>query len=170
MNQRRDIIIGGIVLLVIIVAGILIFRGSDTDEPVLTPSPESSKESEEQMESLFNMDIPDDVEKAALKDVTGGTASAISTRKYENGTFTHAVLADLPDPEGSKFYEGWLVRGDVGDDDFEVISTGKMVIAKGGYLLEFTSSRDLSTHPNVVITLETAFDDTPEKHILEGSF
>jgi hypothetical protein len=94
----------------------------------------------------------------------------IATRKQENGTFIHVVLADLPDPEEGSFYEGWLVRGEVGDTDFDFISTGKMILAKGGYLLEFESTTDYSDYPGVVITLEEAEDENPETHVLEGIF
>ncbi len=74
------------------------------------------------------------------------------------------VLADLPDPEKGSYYEGWLVKGD------SVISTGRMQIAKGGYLLEFNSNTDYSDHSEVVVTKEKTADKNPEEHILEGSF
>ncbi len=122
------------------------------------------------IEEAFKFDIPDDVEKAELKATKGDDFRAIATRKYEDGVYSHTVIADLPDPEGGTFYEGWLVRGNPGDDDFDVVSTGKMVIAKGGYLLNFESTTDHSEYKNVVITLEKKADSTPEEHILEGSF
>ena len=73
-------------------------------------------------------------------------------------------MADLPDPQAGKFYEGWLVMGE------KVVSTGKFMIAKGGYLLEYESSTDYSDYNMVVVTLEQKDDKTPEVHILEGTF
>ena len=58
----------------------------------------------------------------------------------------------------------------MGDADFAFISTGPMSVAKGGYLLEFSSAIDYSDYKGVVITLEKVNDKTPETHILEGSF
>jgi len=62
------------------------------------------------------------------------------------------------------------VRGRQGDENFAYISTGRLTLAKGGYMLEFESSRDYSEYSEVVVTLEAVDDKKPEKHILEGSF
>lgn len=157
--KTKDIVTGIIVIVVVVTAGLL-YRNLKSPKTLPTTPPSAIKE---EMVKEFNFDIPDDVETADLTDVTGGTGKGIATRKLENGTFTHAVLADLADLE-TGFYEGWLVTGD------KFISTGKMRIAKGGYLLEFSSSTDYSDYTKVVITLETIFDETPEIHVLEGSF
>lgn len=162
--KRKDIVIGLIVLAAL--AGI-IFWLRKPDEELKVPQTSSV---EEKMEGFFNVEIPEDIEKAQLKDVVGGDASGIATRNYENGIFVHVVLADLPHPEEGFFYEGWLVRGVAGDDDFDFISTGKMRLAKGGYLLEFESSTDYSNYQGVVVTLEETEDENPENHVLEGAF
>ncbi|MBI2066359.1 anti-sigma factor [Candidatus Woesebacteria bacterium] len=162
--RTRDIVIGLIILAVIAGAIVWIRRTRTQEEPLPTPS------IEEKIEKTFNLEIPDDVERADLRDVSGGTGSGIATRKYQGGTFTHAVLADLPDPAAGYFYEGWLVRGKEGEANFAFISTGRMRVAKGGYLLEFNSSTDYSPYSGVVVTLERVDDRKPETHILEGSF
>lgn len=163
--RKTDIVIGLFILAIL--AGIIFWiRKPEKDLQV----PEDMTTVEEEMENFFNIEIPEDAEKAQLKDVAGGDSSGIATRDQENGTFVHVVLADLPDPEGTDFYEGWLVRGKVGDDNFDFISTGKMIIAKGGYLLDFESRDDLSEYMGVVITLEEVADANPETHVLEGSF
>ena len=156
--NRRDIVIGLIILAV--VAGIIYW--------VRRPKPEleiPEQSIEETIEESFKIDIPDDVEKAELKDVAGKIATGIATRKFIDGLFTHTVLVDLPDPAEGNFYEGWLVK-----DDGELISTGKLRIAKGGYLLEYSSAVDYSDYSGVVITLESKDDGVPEEHVLEGSF
>jgi DNA-directed RNA polymerase subunit K/omega len=164
--NRRDIVIGLIILAAL--AGFIYFRSRQpTPEELQAPQTLSI---EEELEEAFKVEIPEDVEKAELEDVTGADATGIATRKFEDGRFTHTVLADLPDAEPGTFYEGWLVRGNPGDEEFHLISTGRMRIAKGGYLLEFESSTDYTDHKNVVITLEEIADNIPEKHILEGSF
>ncbi len=159
--KRRDIVIG-LIVVVLLVSAIYLIRRRSEQTPVISET--TTGETEEKIEETFRLDIPEDIEKAELKDVTGGTATGIATREFVNGVFTHSVLVDLPDPEPGYFYEGWLVKGD------KFFSTGKMRIAKGGYLLEYDSHVDYSDYGKVVITLEKVFDATPEKHILEGTF
>lgn len=163
--KRRNFLIG--LVIIALLAG-LVFLLRRPKEPLEVP--EATPSVEERMEETFKFEIPEDVEKAELKDVTGGTSVGFATRKFEQGRFTHSVLADLPDPEGDLFYEAWLVRGSPGDPNFALISTGKMRLAKGGYVLDFESTTDYRDYQNVVITLEEVFDNNPEEHILEGSF
>jgi hypothetical protein len=162
--KRKDIVIGLIVLAVL--AGIIFwFQKPNKDLKV----PETSSV-EEKMEEYFNVEIPEDVEKTQLLEVGEGDGTGIATRNYENDTFIHVVLADLPQPKAPYFYEGWLVRGQEGDENFDYISTGKMRFAKGGFLLEFESSIDYLGYKGVVITQEEKEDDIPEEHVLEGAF
>lgn len=163
--NKRDVVIGLIVIFVIIG---LVYWIRRPKAPKLTATPIPSVENK--IEDSFKITIPDDVDRANLKDVSGGNGSGIATRKYTNGNFTHTVLADLPDPEVGTFYEGWLVRGKSGDFDFSFFSTGKMRIAKGGYILDYNSTKDYSDFKGVIITSEKVDDKSPEKHILEGSF
>lgn len=157
--RTKDIVIG-LVIIAIVIAAALLYKNLKTPKVLPTPTPSTTKED---IQGMFNYQVPENVESIELKDVTGGTAKAIATRNYENGTFTHEVLADLPDlKEG--FYEGWLVMGD------KYISTGKLRVAKGGYLLDFSSVTDYSDYTKVVVTKELVNDQTPELHVLEGSF
>ena len=162
--NRRDIIIG-LVVLILIIGGVLWFRNRSSKKAMVPTTP-----TQEQIERSFNLTIPEDVDTAELRDVSGGTGSAVATRKFENGIFTHMILADLPDPALGTFYEGWLVMGKTGDSNFAFISTGTMRLAKGGYLLEFESMTDYSEYKGVVVTVEKTNDKAPETHLLEGSF
>jgi hypothetical protein len=164
--NRRDIVLGVIILAIL--GGIVYFwRTKAPKEEITIPQTLST---EEKLEQSFGLTIPDNLEKAELSGVGGYQGSAIATRNFENGTFEHTVLADLPDPEVGKFYEGWLVRGEPEDGNFEIVPTGRLGLAKGGYILEFSVNKDLSDHNKVVITLEEVADTTPEIHVLEGSF
>ena len=158
--NRRDIVIGLIILALIV--GIVYFIKRPKTSTVSTETPIETIE--QKMEDNFKLNIPEDVDKTELKDVSGGLGSGIAVRKYENGKFEHTVLADLPDPENGMFYGGWLVK------DGQTVLTGKMRVAKGGYLLNFTSDKDYSDYKEVVVTLEKTDDQTPEEHVLEGSF
>jgi hypothetical protein len=162
--NRRDIVVGAVILAVL--AGVVFWNRDDSEE-INVPQTLSV---EDKIEESFNLQIPDDVGRSELKDVSGKDASGIATRKYENGVFEHSVLTDLPDPEQGKFYQGWLTKGSKGEDDYSLVSVGKLRLAKGGYMLDYKSKTDYSSHNQVVVTLEEKFDDTPEEHVLEGSF
>jgi hypothetical protein len=123
-----------------------------------------------EMQATFGVTIAENAQTSQLVDVVGGNSTGVATRVFENGVFAHAVLADLPEPTGNTFYEGWLVRGDKGDDNFAFVSTGQMRQAKGGYVLEFEATTNYSDYNGVVITQETTLDEVPEEHVLEGSF
>lgn len=164
--KRRDIVIGVLVLAVIL--GVVYWRrNSASENDLVVPDTMSVEDS---IENKFNVQLPDDVDKAELSDTSGGTASGIATRKYENGTFSHSVLVDLPDPESGTFYQGWLVRGQEGSADYARISTGKLRIAKGGWMLDFTSGVDYSEYSTVMVSEETVNDLVPESIVLTGSF
>lgn len=158
--MRRDIVIG-IIILAAVVGLILWFRKTSlTRRAVPTPTPSA----EEKIERTFNLTIPDNLERADLKDVTGQGGMGLATRSFEGGKFTLTVLANLPDPTSGIFYQVWLVK------DGTNLSLGKMRIAKGGYLLEFTSNKDYSDHKGVLVSEEKVFDSKVENRTLEGSF
>lgn len=163
MNSNKKDVFVGFIIILIIIAGIFFYKKYKTDKAGLLslPTPISFQK---ELENSFKFTIPDDVDSVELKDVTGGESRAIATKKFKDRLFSHTVLADLPDLSANDFYEGWLVNGD------KVISTGKMKLDKGGFMLEYNSKIDYSEYKTVVITLEKIFDNKPEIHILEGSF
>ncbi len=165
--NRRDIVIGFVVLAIL--AGVVYWRQNREEEDLSTQQPQTLSV-EDRIEEKFNVEIPQDVDKAELKDASGGNASGLATRKWANGKFEHSVLADLPDPESGKFYQGWLVKSEEGDEDYSIVSTGRMQLAKGGWSLQFSSGIDYSEYAKVKISQEEISDRTPEKTILEGDF
>jgi hypothetical protein len=163
--NKRDIVIGFVIFSV--VALIIFWSKKPRVTPVETPTPTP----EVKLEEKFNYEIPEDSNKIDLTDVSGGVSRGIATRSYKNGRFEHVILADIPDPDKGYFYQGWLTtKGKEGEEGFSYVKTGKLRVAKGGYLLEFQSSRDYTSFSQVWVTLEKTDDTKPEKHILEGSF
>ena len=118
------------------------------------------------MAKRFGVVLPDNLERAELKDVTGGVGGGIATRSYTDGKFELTILAELPDPKVGQWYEGWLVR----QEPAAIIYAGKLGIAKGGFLLEFTDKMDWRDHAQVIVTVEERNDRKPETHVLEGEF
>ncbi|MFH1598553.1 MAG: rhodanese-like domain-containing protein [Patescibacteria group bacterium] len=115
-----------------------------------------------------NAGYPISIPLDAVGTVSGDARADVS---YFNGTFTHAVMADIPEPAEGKFYEGWLVQG----TDF--FSTGRLENVGGDeavyYTLLYTATEDQRAYNEVVITEETesaGLDDNPETHIFEGTF
>jgi hypothetical protein len=103
---------------------------------------------------------------ADLIDVSGGNSSGKGYINRAKGLLMHRVVANLPDPRGSNFYEGWLVQQ---EPTLKFFSTGVMTKeANGLYLLIYESVNLYEGYNFVVITLETVKDETPETHIIEG--
>ena len=102
----------------------------------------------------------------SLKDVSGGNSRGTASLVVVNNDLTHNVTANLPDPPVGSVYEGWLVNSSTGD----FFSTGVMGKFNNQYQLQFKAEQDYRGYLTVVITLETIVDNTPEQHILEGSF
>jgi hypothetical protein len=164
--KRRDIVIGA-VLLVLLAGFIYIRQRAMQDEDMIVPETLSS---EQIFEEKFNIQIPEDADKAELKMVGDLDGSGIAIRKFEEGKFTHSVLVDLPDPQQGYFYEGWLAKGEEGEENYAIVSTGKLRLAKGGWMLDYTSATDLSDHSKVIVSLEKTFDRNLESKVLEGDF
>lgn len=155
--NRRDIVIG-IVVVVLIFAAVYFFNKNQSQtEEMVVPDTLSV---EDQIEDKFNIDIPEDVDRAELKDVSGGSSSALVTRSDE-GEVT--VLADLPDLSSGEYYEAWTVQGD------QTVSLGTLRLAKGGYMLE-TEVSDTFENATVVVSREKQNDTQIEEKVLEGSF
>lgn len=165
--KTRDIVIGAIVL-VVLISGVLIIKRAK-NRAALLPTPTPSIQ--ERVQKTFNgLVIPTDRENTDLTAVGGAEGIGVASRKYSGGTYSITVMADLPEPKSGYFYQAWIVRGSTGDSDFSYISTGALRLAKGGYISDFTSSKDYSGYKKVVVTLEKISDNTPESHVLEGSF
>jgi protein involved in sex pheromone biosynthesis len=122
------------------------------------------EEIQKEVEEKTGFKIPENVTRANLSDVTGGTSRGLATKVLEDGQFKHTILADLTEPALGKFYEGWLVK----DEDY--IPTGRLGVQKGGWVLGFSSATNYMDYDKVVVTEEEKDDKKPEKHILEGSF
>jgi hypothetical protein len=151
---RKEIFVGLFVVLVIIGIIFGVRKAKDAKvKPLVIPTPVENQ----QLENKFNVTIPTDVEKINLQASNGFEGVGIATRKYANGTFSHIIIADLPQPISGS-YQGWLIK-----DDNTKISTGVLRLAKGGYLLEFTSRVDYSDYKKVEVRLG-------ESVVLSGSF
>ncbi len=167
-NRSRNILIGVVVVIIIVLVAIFFIRRNQDSSSNLVnkniPFPTPISSFQQSLQNNFGITIPSAATKADLVDVTGGGQVGLVTLEKSNGQNSYTVIANLEDPNRGYFYQAWLVNGN------ETISLGKLSIAKGGWLTNFNSSKDLSDHKKVWVTLERSDDSTPEKHILEGSF
>ena len=163
--ERRDIVIGLVILLVL--AGIVywVARPKQTSIEDIEPSPSI----EEQLEEQFKTEIPEDADKVELEDATGGDARGIAFRKIVGGVLVLSFLADLVEPDEESFYQAWVVKEDEEGQE-EMISLGKLAPAKGGYVLDYSTQKDLEGYDTVVISKEKTFDNQMEEKVLESSF
>jgi len=157
--SRRDIVIGIIILAVV---GFFIYRSQNVPNPQITSLPETSIE--DKVKDKFNVDLPENAEKAELTSPNKTADFGVAVREEEGDVLGYSVLADLPDPTGGEFYQAWLVEG----ENYE--SLGKLTLAKGGWLLDTSMSTESSADSEVVVTKEKIFDSTPEEEVLRGSF
>jgi len=143
--KSRDVVIG-FVFLVILVAGVLwIFRAKNNKTSNLPlPTPNIAQ----QVKNAFP-NIPGGVERANLKDVTGGNSIGVATRTE--------VVANLPELSAGKYYQVLLVNS-----SGKSVNLGNMRISKSGYILEYNSA-NFPGYNKVVITQGST-------HVLEGSF
>lgn len=120
---------------------------------------------ESEISQLVMSDL--NAQRAAIVTVDGSPGSGTAYRLWKNETLSHYVQVSLRQPAEGSAYEGWLV--DQSASDF--FSTGVMIDNGGGiFTLEYTGDREYPTYLQVVITEETVVDETPETHILEGTF
>lgn len=136
--KLRDIVIGAIVVILLIVLVFWFKKTRIENNKDLVVDPPTV---EEKISKTFNgFNIPEDVAKIELKDVTGGNSFGIATENM--------VLADLPEVQRGKYYQVWM------DDRL----LGNMRVAKGGYLYEGNLKGQV---------VSVKLDD---KVLLEGSF
>lgn len=153
--NKKDIAIGAVIVIVLIGAIIALRRaGQNNNSVASTPAPTASVE--QKIEDAFKVDIPDDADKAELN---GSDGSGIATREYKDQKFTATILADLPDKDAS--YRVEIRKADQAEDK---IVLGVMRVAKGGYMIEYQSNKDLTSYEKVVVLTADS------KVVLEGSF
>lgn len=174
-DGARNVLVGIVVFIVVVLIILFLVRRSQNSSsvavPVYSPLPTSLSLYRQQLQNNFGITVPSSATTADLKDVTGGNQMGLTTLDKSAGVNDYTVLANLNDPNAGYFYQAWLVRGTTGSSDFDVISLGTLSIAKGGWLIDYKSSKDLSDHKTVWITEERYATNTPAgKHILEGFF
>lgn len=166
-----------IVFAVVILVGGFVFY-TQTQAPQTTSTQDQSGQATNDVidtggDALENQDLMDDIISdpatlsVNLEDVSGGAGSGTAFVLRKGGKLWHTVSANLPDPSTGTVYEGWLVNK---TPTLAFFSTGVMQKqANGSYMLSYTSSNTYESYNDVVITLETKVDETPEEHILEGT-
>jgi hypothetical protein len=128
---------------------------------VLTPSPVSS--------AALAAAVGDSAD-ADLRDVSGGSSSAVARRETGDGRFFFSVKASLPEIDREAWaYEAWLLRQAPYDyfsvGEFETNDDGEWVLEWSGVAGKYDA------YTQVVVTLE-AKDGNPDPsgHVLEGEF
>lgn len=151
-----------IVLVVVAVLAVIIAFTGNRDQPEELTIPQTLS-IEDEIEKAFNVEIPDDVEKAELEDKTGEDSSGIATRKVVGALATITLLLDLAEPKADQEYQAVLIKGEEGAEGYAQYQAGTLRLAKGGYILELETTDDLSGFDKIVVTLNG-------ETVLEGSF
>lgn len=172
MNQVNSKYI--LVIVVLAIVGILIFayqlRMPKEEIKVQVPftqEEESETTIEEEGGILMMILRNPEAQVAPLTAVDGSNSSGAAYRLVEDEKLYHAVMASMPDPQEGNVYEGWLVQ----PSPLQFFSIGVMEKNEEDiWMLEYSTDNEYSSYTKVVITEETVVDETPETHIIEGSF
>lgn len=137
-----------VVLAAVVVGFFLLFPSLKKTPPSLNLPPATPGIEEQIKQKFGGLDIPEDAERTELKNVSEDEGIGIATRSE--------ILADLPDLEKGESYQALL------SDGSKTILLGNLRLAKGGYILEYDSSK----YPgfNQIVIMKGS------KRILEGSF
>lgn len=175
MKLDKKIFIFIIIILIIIFAFIFYNNKRKTEEAEVEKQTDSAGNEEEIIENdeKINNSILTTIlnnsttEKISLAAVDGSNSKGIGYRLIKDGKLFHIVIAEMPKPIEGNNYEGWLVQL----SPLKFFSTGVMKEnSNGDWILEYESDKYQPEYNQVVITLETVVDATPEKHIIEGQF
>lgn len=151
--NRRDVVLGLAIVLVVIL-GALLVRRYRANRAVVTPTPTPST-TKQDIQEQFKYQIPENTNSVELNDVSGGDGRALATEKE--------ILADIAEPASGSFYQAWLEK------DGNLVSLGRMVSAKGGWMVNYDRSK-YPDYNKIVVSEEKISDSNIEKRVLEGSF
>jgi hypothetical protein len=116
----------------------------------------------------LNADLIDVTKSQEVQGInTNEKSNGVAKATYKDNQYNLiATFENLPDPNGTDFYEGWIVRKGI---RFNVISTGRAKKIEGKYVNEFQTDQNLIDHDFYVLTIEPDDGDpAPAGHILEG--
>lgn len=170
-NRNRNILVGIVFLIVVILIVIFLIRRKQPEIiNVNSPLPTATTSYEQKLQNDFGITVPTTAVKTDLSDVSGGSQMGIATKDRDNGQNVYTIIANLNDPQQGYFYQGWLVRGNLGESNYDLVNLGRLTSGKGGWIVSYSTTNDLSDHKSVWVTLESFSTNTPHQHVLEGSF
>jgi hypothetical protein len=164
-EMTRVILVVVAVIIVILIAIFLIRRRAEQNLiNVNSPLPTPVSTFQENLQNNFGITVPNNATKVDLHDSKGGSQAGLFTFEKQGSIYIYTVIADLEEPQEGYFYQAWLVK------DGDSVSLGKLSLAKGGWMTDYSTSVDLSDHKTILITLEKTLGNTPHDKVLEGSF
>jgi hypothetical protein len=172
MEERQQWLSIGAVVLVILGLGFFLYRQSrqaDTGQvEVISQEDQEADARGQEVADRLNVNIPENAERATLRNVADADGAGIATRVLEDeGDDEVSVLVALPDPQAGEFYAAYLVSG---NEEDAPIYLGRLTQAKGGFMVEFNSSEEIGGYSMVRVTRESVDDEQPEEVLLEGEF
>jgi hypothetical protein len=166
-----------VILVIIVVLGFVLFSTREgVETPPETPingdlmpsSPDGDKlPTKEQLTRDF-LALPADsfMYQGELLDVADSGASGFAEAGIIESTYRlRATFNNLLDPQGTDFYEGWVVRR----APLDIISTRRVEKIDANYVNVFASPTNLTDHDFYVLTIEPDDGDpAPADHVVEG--
>jgi hypothetical protein len=153
-------------ILILVVVGLIWWRQRDTGPSEEEQQLQEQMELEQQVDEFLQergIELPEGSDRANLRDVTGGAAAGVVIRQVGDMEAEYTVIGALPAPE-SGWYEAWLVS------DNRILDMGRMREGKGGYVVDFSTTEDVSGLDQVQVSQEIRVTEQPTEILLEGSF
>lgn len=176
MNLKYNVI--GIILVVVIAGGYVYFSQNRTSDQspntvmkekmVEDGSADMAAMDEKKKDAIIQMILDDpSTIRSGLTNVSERKGMGVGYILRKDGKLYHYVQATLKEPLDGAFYEGWLVNK---KPALTFISTGEMMpVGEDSFVLMYEDDEAYEGYNDIVITLETVKDETPEEHILEGT-
>ena len=164
MSEKQQWLWGGAVILALITFIWWRSKDSQPESPNVENTIEEGVELENRVNQFLedkNIVLPENAERANLKSVGGTSDSGVVTREQDANSTNITLIANLPDLETGSYQVIFSKDG----EDADSMVLGTLRTAKGGYLLDYSTTDNVSDY-NKVEVLNT--DD--ESVVLEGNF
>ncbi len=168
-------------LIALLISTFLIVGCNNKKAPTPTPTPSPTEVTQEEinnvkteLQKLTGQATPTGnvaptvpTKETILKPQSGYEATGYASHSYADNKYTLTVLADLPKNTANQTYQAWLLQSPLGSDT-QPVKIGQLKIAKSGYMLDYSSTTDMTNYKYFVISQESDNDNQIQTPVLTG--
>ncbi len=168
-------------LIVLLISTFLIVGCNNKKAATPTPTPSPTEVTQEEINNVKtelqkltgqatptgNATPTTPAKETILKPQSGYEATGYASHSFADNKYTLTVLADLPQASSGQTYQAWLLQAPLGSDS-QPVKIGQLKIAKSGYMLDYSSTTDMTQYKYFVISQETDNDNQIQTPVLTG--